>query len=122
MNEYLWRVYFVPADARELVDRTGELRVATTDPHTHCVYLSEDLDGEFLTRVLLHELGHCVMISYDLLDDIHRMVKPEYWVEAEEWICNFIADYGFKVFSVAKEVLGDDVWIFMPHELKKLVS
>lgn len=122
MNGYLWHIEFVNPNDDQLVDRTGVRTVATTDPITMSVYLSNRLRGEFLTRVLLHELSHCVMISFNLLDDIHRMVKPYYWIEAEEWVCNFIADYGMKIFSIAYSILGEDAWIFVPYELEKLVA
>lgn len=122
MNGILWRIVFVEPYSKELMDRLGHMTVATTDPNTHCVYLSSDLKGDFLNRVLVHELGHCAMVSFDLLDDIHRMVMPEYWIEAEEWVCNFIADYGYQIFSVAYEVLGHDAWLFVPYELERFVG
>lgn len=73
-------------------------------------------------RVLIHELGHCVIFSYDLFDEIHEMVYPEYWVDVEEWVCNFIADYGYTVFSTAKLIMGNDAWKVVPRELEKLVA
>ena len=118
----LWHVVFVPPDSDLLVDRTGVKTVATTDPMTRCIYLSDSLEGDFLNRVLIHELGHCVMISYNLLPVIHKMVKPEYWIDMEEWICNFIADYGVAVFKAAYQILGDDAWLIVPYELERLVS
>lgn len=118
MNGYLWRVQFVYPYNPMLVDRTNILRVATTDPYSATIFLSEDLYGEFLNRVLIHELGHCTMFSFHLLQYIHRMVKPKYWVDMEEWICNFIADYGMMIFSIMYDVLGDDaIWV-VPHELE----
>lgn len=120
MNGYSWRVCFVDGNDPMLVDRTGELTVATTDPTTLRVYISNDLDGSFLTRVLIHELGHCAMFSFGLLDDIHRMVQPRYWLEAEEWICNFIADYGMKIFSTAYRVLGDRAIEIIPYEIERI--
>lgn len=122
MNGYLWRLERVRPNSPLLIDRTGELRVATTDPHTRCVYISRDLTGEFMVTVLLHELGHCVMFSYDLLGQIHRAVRPEYWVMAEEWVCNFLADYGRQIFAVAYDVLGDEAWRVIPFELEQLIA
>ena len=122
MNGYSWRVCFVDSNDPMLVDRTGELTVATTDPRTLRVYISNDLDGSFLTRVLIHELGHCAMFSFGLLDDIHRMVHPRYWVEAEEWVCNFIADYGMKIFDTAYAILGDRAIAVVPYEVERLVA
>lgn len=122
MNGYVWRIIRVNPHSSYLIDRTNQMRVATTDPRTLCIYLSSDLEGEFLTTVLLHELGHCVIFSYDLLDDIRSVVDPEYWIEAEEWVCNFIADYGRQVFQIAQKTLGDEAWRMVPYELSQLIA
>ena len=122
MNDRQWRVKFVSSSDDRLVDRTGNLTVATTDPETNTVYLSRNLRGAMLTRVFLHELGHCVMVSYGLLEDIHKAVAPEYRVYMEEWVCNFIADYGLGIFRIAYKVLGDKAWEYIPGELTKLIA
>ncbi len=123
MNGYTWQIKFVkPNDAR-LVDRTRILRVATTDPNAFCIYLSETLEGDFLFRVLVHELAHSTMFSFHMIEKIHEVVYPEYWIEAEEWICNFIADYGLQMFRIAYSIVGNyKAWMFVPHELERLVS
>lgn len=122
MNGYLWRVHFVYPDDPMLVDRTGHFTVATTDPSSLTVYISNQLHGSFLHRVLVHELGHCTIFSFGLLDDVHRMVHPRYWVEAEEWICNFIANYGMTIFETSYSVLGERAIDILPYELEKLVA
>lgn len=121
MNGYSWDVQFVEANDPMLMDRTGKRAMATTDPNFHTVYISNALYGDFLTKVLLHELGHCALVSFHLLDDIHRMVKPEYWIEAEEWACNLIADYGFKIFATAFKVLGYESWELVPQGLDRII-
>lgn len=105
MNGYVWSIVEVAPNSSALIDRTGTLTVATTDPITLTIYISSELQGEFKARVLAHELGHASMFSYYLVDDIHRSVYPEYHIAAEEWACNFIADYGWKIFQVLREVL-----------------
>lgn len=122
MNGYLWRVMYVDPESNYLIDRTGSLTLATTDPDTLCVYISNELQGDFLIRVLVHEIGHCALFSFDLLEEIHKVVDPYYWIEAEEWVCNFIADYGLKIFSVARSILGDNAWVFIPYELERLIA
>lgn len=121
MNGILWKIYEVAQNDPKLVDRTGSLRVATTDPNYFSVFLSDSLQGDFKIRVLIHELSHCVMISFNLIDQIHKAVRPEYWIEAEEWICNFISDYGFKVFKAAEHIAGDDAIAFARREIERLI-
>lgn len=122
MNGYLWTIYYVEPDDSALNDIFGQRTVATTDWETCTIYLSKNLSGPFKTRVLLHELGHCVMFSFGLIEEIHHMVYPEYWIEAEEWVCNFIADYGKTIFNIAYQVLGDRTWNYIPRELEKMVA
>lgn len=122
MNGYVWRICFVDPKDPYLMDRTGRLRVATTDPETRIIFLSNDLNGSFLEKVLVHEIGHCALFSFHLVDDIHRMVRPEYWIEAEEWICNFIADYGQIIYSTAYSYLGVRAWKAIPYELERLIA
>lgn len=86
------------------------------------VYISNQLAGEFLTHVIIHELGHCAIISFGLQDDIRRMVRPEYWIEAEEWACNFIADYGMRIFRATYQILGDEALEYLPYELERLIA
>lgn len=123
MNGYLWRVKWVSSNSLDLVDRTGKKRLATTDPRARHIYLSNELEGDSLkNRVLIHELSHAVMFSYGLLDRLHFYVRPEYWIEAEEWVCNFIADYGYLIFRITSDILGERAWLFIPYELERLVA
>lgn len=100
MNGYHWRIREVSSTSGFLMDRTGMLTVATTDPSTMEIYISDELSGEFKSRVLVHELSHALMLSYYLVDDLHSVVPPERWVDAEEMLCNLIADYGWKIFEI----------------------
>lgn len=101
MNGIIWGIQSVNPDNPVLIDRTGTRTLACTDPVLKRVYMSRELKGSKYVEVLLHELCHCVLVSYGLLDDIHKMVKPEYWIDAEEFICNIIAEYGIKILKTA---------------------
>lgn len=107
MNGRLWRVVRTDPMNPELIDRTGTQRVATTNPVNGMIFLSRALQGEFLRTVLIHELGHAAMISYGLLQEIHGMTKPEYWVEMEETICNVLADYGTEILNITENYLSE---------------
>lgn len=124
LNGIMWRVKVVSPESKMLIDRTNTKTVATTDPLTRCIYLSEELKGDFRETVLLHELGHCVMFSFNLIDDIHSFVEPEKWIYAEEWMCNFIANYGKRMLGIVKDTIEDldeeDMWVSVSTALEKL--
>lgn len=122
LNGIFWRVRTVRWDSRELVDRTGNLRLATTDPDSRVICLSDRLSGTLKARVLIHEMGHAIMVSYNLIPELHKMVRPEYWIEAEEWVCNFIADYGMTVYDRASKVLGHRALDCLPDAMSRLVA
>jgi len=105
MNGVVWGIIFVEPDNPVLIDRTNTLTLACTDPVTKRVYISNRLRGKLYFKVLMHELGHCALVSYGLLDEIHEMVIPEYWIPAEEFICNFIAEYGLKIIKTAENIV-----------------
>lgn len=89
----IWRIKRVCKTNSNLVDRTGNITLATTDPNRRIIFVNKDLQGYMLRKVLLHEIMHAVMVSYSLLDDVSRMVKPEYQILMEEFICNLCAEY-----------------------------
>ncbi len=122
MNGYSWIVKRVSPTDPMLVDRTGEYTLATTDFSRLTVYISDDIRDPLFTHVLIHELGHCALFSYGLIDDIHKVVRPQYWIDAEEWICNFIADYGLQIFETAYDIAGEDAWLIVPRELDRLIA
>lgn len=109
MNGDIWTIVLVDPNNPILIDRTGTLTLACTDPVTKKVFLSNKLNGSLYLKVLMHELGHCAMVSYNLINEIHSMVKPEYWIEAEEFICNFIAVYGLKIIKTAENTIKVDL-------------
>ena len=110
----IWQIKLVEANDPILIDRTGVLTLGVTDPYSKSVYISNQLSQEMMVRVLIHEIGHCAIVSFNLLPAIHRLAKKRYWVEAEEWVCNFIADYGLAIFKAAYSVLGLSAWVEIP--------
>ncbi len=122
INNQSWGVESVSPDSPVLIDRTGVFRVATTDPSRQMIFLSNRLEGDFRVRVLLHELSHVVLFAYGLTDAIHRYVNPRDWIMAEEWVCNFMADYGRTVFQAAYDTLGEDALPVVTGEMYRLIS
>lgn len=116
-----WTVEMVEPNDYRLIDRTGTLTIATTDPDILTIYLSNTLKGSFLMTVFMHELTHCTMYSYDLLTDLHRMVPEKYWINVEEYICNLLADYGLKIYAQAYKTLGTKAWRKVPERLGTVI-
>ena len=122
MNGLRWRVRFTYPTDPVLVDRTGTLTIGVTDSATMTIYLSNKLRGEFLTRVVLHELSHAMMISYGYLEQIHRYCKKRHWVDMEELIANLIANQAKEIFQRAYDIVGDDAIRFVPYGLERSVA
>lgn len=60
MNGDLWKVRFVSPHDNVLIDRTGQRTLAVSDYSTMTISIANNLYGELLNRVFIHELGHCV--------------------------------------------------------------
>lgn len=122
LNNDLWHIYHVPYDDPLLIDRTGHRTVGTTDSNSLSVYLSSDLEGECLYKVLLHELCHCAIHSFSLIDQIHSVVDPKNWILAEEWLCNFIYDYGITILEKTFRILGERALDYLPQQIERFVA
>ena len=122
MNGDLWRVQFVSSQDDVLIDRTGNRTLGVSDNSTHIISIANNLHGELLNRVFIHELGHCVMFSYGLLSELHRMVKKRYWVDAEEFVCNILADYSHFVIGTARDILGNKFTYVAPVGAERMIA
>ena len=119
MNGLHWNVRWTKSKDPILVDRTGSLTVAVTDPDAMTIYLSNELRGSFLTTVVLHELSHAMMISYGYLEQIHRYCKKRYWIDMEELIANLIAQQAEEIFERAYDIVGDEAIQFEPYMMQE---
>lgn len=122
MNGLRWNVRWTNSADPILVDRTGSLTVAVADPDTMTIYLSNQLRGDLLTTVVLHELSHAMMVSYGYLDIIHKYCKKRYWIDMEELIANLISQQAKEIFERAYDIVGDEAIRFVPYELERLVA
>lgn len=122
MNGDLWIVQFVSPNDNVLIDRTGNRTLGVSDYSTHIISIASNLHGELLNRVFIHELGHCVMFSYGLLPELHRMIKKRYWVDAEEFVCNILADYGHFVIGTARDILGNQFTYVAPVGAERMIA
>ncbi len=96
LNSIQWQIVWVD-NKNSLLSRTdGSMSVGVTDMNTHCIYLAKSLHGAFLRKVIIHELCHCVCMSYNIYMPI----------EQEEMLCDFVATYGDQVFEIVDILTG----------------
>lgn len=105
-----------------MIDRTGSWTLGVTDPSQNTVFLSDELSGNLLLRVLLHEMTHVTLWEYRILDSIKLYSKPEYSIEMEELICNVVADYAQYIFFETYRLLGGKAIFYMPGIIERLVA
>jgi len=90
LNSIQWQIVWVDNKSLLLSRTDGSMSVGVTDMNTHCIYLAKSLYGAFLRKVIIHELCHCVCMSYNIYMPI----------EQEEMLCDFVATYGDQVFEI----------------------
>ena len=132
VNGIEWTLVPVEPDNTQLLDELGNYRLAVTDFPEKKVYYSkkrsmdsnshktlkrsgkrksninEAIGRDYDIRVLIHEICHCVLYSYGLLYDIRKAVEKDYWILAEEWICNFLYDYGLEAQQIGIDMLDEN--------------
>ena len=96
----------VEQDDSRLVDRTGKLRLATTDPNTRTIYVSKKVAPPLLDSVMLHEVAHAITISYGLLEPLRAVVPEHLWVFVEEWSAELVENFGIEASLIAARSLG----------------
>lgn len=94
INGILWRIEYVHPMSEKLLRSDGSRTVGVTDLLTGKIYINSLLGGEFLRKVITHEVCHSAMFSYGIFLDI----------ETEELICDFIATNGREIFEIADEL------------------
>lgn len=95
INNRIWYVVFTASNSPKLRRSDNSLTVGVTDDNDGCVYLSDVLRGEFLRKVLCHELVHCFMFSYS----IHISIQEE------EYIANWVATYGTDLITLLDNLM-----------------
>lgn len=81
VNGETWNIKFVDPYDNMLLTPNGRFTVGSTDDVTKTIYLSNELSGDFLKKVLTHEIIHAYIFSYNIYLDIMQ----------EEMICDMIA-------------------------------
>ena len=94
INHVNVKVLTAPATLAQAADMRG-----LYDPHTQTIYVSEELDGELLKRVLWHEIMHAFFEIYgwaekiDQEDDVIRTSSAltAFMQENPDFVWDFLA-------------------------------
>lgn len=90
VNGIVWKIKFIRPNSRKLQRSDKSYTVGSTDARTRTVFLSQNLHGRMLEKVLCHEICHCICFSYGLLMSL----------ETEEIVADWIATYGRETFYI----------------------
>jgi hypothetical protein len=66
INGELWKVIFVDARDPALLKPNGSFAIGACDDYSKTIYLSKNLSGDYLKKVLCHEITHAIMFSFDI--------------------------------------------------------
>lgn len=90
INGEHWKVVLCSEHHPMLIRSDGSLSVGACDDASKTIYLNGDLRGDFLKKVLCHELTHAAMFSYNV----------ELTIEQEELLAELIATYGEEIVNI----------------------
>lgn len=110
-NGQVWRVIRVPAGDPSLVDRTDTVRLATTNPATRVISISETVAPPLLDKVLLHEIAHAITLSWGLLPGLRHEALRGDLTGLEEWSAQLIENHAIEAVEAATIVLGRPVCV-----------
>ena len=94
MNGFEWDINLVEPYSPMLRRSDGSFTVGMCDRETQNIYISYQLQGKFIRKVLIHEVCHSAMFSYGI----------DMSVEQEELFCDLVSTYGDEIISVVDDL------------------
>lgn len=95
INDTYWNLVFCNPRSNNLRTSEGDYVLGMCDNNVKTVYVADNLTDSKTEHVICHELTHCVCFEYGISIPI----------ETEEWLCNFMADYGKEIIYVLEDLL-----------------
>ena len=96
INGIEWNILYVNPNSHLLLRSDGVFTLGVTDFPTQIVYINNRIKGELLTKVITHEIVHCLIFSYGI----------DYSIEEEEKIADFIANFGREVINASDNIVN----------------
>jgi hypothetical protein len=111
LRGHVWRVARVSPDSPFLIDRTGERRIATTDPRTRVIRISESVPIPMFDQVYLHETAHAIMVEAGVTELLEQLPDDRQQVLTEELLAWFLEHHAIEAIDAASSSLGRKVCI-----------
>lgn len=102
INDIEWNIIYVNPLSVDLMRSDGTITLGMCDCNTNCIYISNALKGELLRKVIIHELVHAFMFSYNIYIPI----------ETEELICDFIATNVDDIINMTESIIYDYIIMY----------
>lgn len=97
VNGIYWEVIFVNSISNDLRKDDGSIALGVCDNNVKCIYISNALKGNLFQRVLIHELTHAWIFSYNFYLTF----------EEEEFICEFVSMYAKDILSKTDNLISE---------------
>ena len=94
INNKTWYIRLVRSDSPMLMRSDLSYTVGMCDTKTQTVYISNLLQGNFLRKVVIHEVCHSAMYSYGI----------DMSIEQEELFCDLISTYGDEIIGIVDSI------------------
>jgi hypothetical protein len=94
INGETWYIELCHPMHPKLERSDGSLSIGACDDKDKTIYLNHNLQGNFLRKVLCHEITHAAMFSYDV----------DLTLEQEELLADLIATYGKEIIEITNTV------------------
>lgn len=94
INGINWAVIRTSPNHPHLRRSDGSYTIGACDNDTRTIYLSNQIEGSRLQKVLAHEITHAAMFSYDV----------NITVEQEELLADLLATYGQEIIEITNKV------------------
>lgn len=91
INGEQWRLLFVPVNHVALLKPNGEFAIGACDDYTKTIYLNRTLTGNYLKKVLCHEITHAAMFSYNVALSLVQ----------EELVAELMSTFGDEIIDIA---------------------
>ena len=111
IGNHVWRVVRVSPGDPLLMDRTGRMTIATTDPTTRTIRISKAVMPPLFDQVYLHEAAHAMMVEAGVPDLLQRLTDGRWQVLMEELVAWFLETHAIQVIDAVSASLGRPVCV-----------